>query len=254
MTAPLWAPDQGWREVQMVAFDEDLQDQPRTLQRADEGCPEHSDSVPWNSFSEAEPPYYFVRQPLRPKRLIDSLGWHVCRTKLPPNFFPTVPEGHKHRVTTPGTLGKSRGPPQNPAETPQNPRRDPAEPSERPPQSPLRGEFPRRASRRVVPLGWWPSGTFEFFEFDTTKSLKNAEKSKKNEFPRASATQSGPQISGGPKRGHLKGGYLTMGFRTAIRTWHVDFALKLTLDTSILTALSTSIPQGKGRLDRESAA
>ena len=67
---------------------------------------------------------------------------------------PTVPEGHKHRVTTPGTLGKSRGPPQNPAETPHNPRRDPAEPSERPPQSPLRGEFPRRASRRVVPLGW----------------------------------------------------------------------------------------------------
>ena len=67
---------------------------------------------------------------------------------------PKVPEGHKHRVTTPGTLGKSRGPPQNPAETPRNPRRDPAEPSERPPQSPLRGKFPRRASRRVVPLGW----------------------------------------------------------------------------------------------------
>ena len=54
----------------------------------------------------------------------------------------------------PKTLGKSRGPPQNPAETPQNPRRDPAEPSETPPQSPLRGKFPRRASRRVVPLGW----------------------------------------------------------------------------------------------------
>ena len=30
----------------------------------------------------------------------------------------------------------------------------PAEPSERPAQSPLRGKFPRRASRRVVPLGW----------------------------------------------------------------------------------------------------
>ena len=67
---------------------------------------------------------------------------------------PAVPEGQKHRVTTPETLGKSRGPPQSPAETPQNPRRDPAEPSERPPQSPLRGKFPRRASRRVVPLGW----------------------------------------------------------------------------------------------------
>ena len=54
----------------------------------------------------------------------------------------------------PKTLGKSRGPAQSPAETPQNPRRDPAEPSERPPQSPLRRKFPRRASRRVVPLGW----------------------------------------------------------------------------------------------------
>ena len=54
----------------------------------------------------------------------------------------------------PKNLGKSRGPPQNPAETPQNPRRDPAEPSERTPQSPLRGKFPQRASRRVVPLGW----------------------------------------------------------------------------------------------------
>ena len=63
----------------------------------------------------------------------------------------------------PENLRKSHGPPQNPAETPQNPRRDPAEPSERPPQSPLRGKFPRRASRRVVPLGWWPSGTFRTF-------------------------------------------------------------------------------------------
>ena len=61
----------------------------------------------------------------------------------------------------PKNLGKSRAPPQNPAETPQNPRRGPAEPSERPPQSPLRGKFPRRASRRVVPLGWWPSGTLK---------------------------------------------------------------------------------------------
>ena len=49
----------------------------------------------------------------------------------------------------PKTLGKSRAPPQNSAETPQNPRRDPAEPSQRPPRSPLRGKFPRRASRRV---------------------------------------------------------------------------------------------------------
>ena len=64
---------------------------------------------------------------------------------------PTVPEGHEHRVTTPETLGKPRLPPQNPAETPQSPRRDPAEPSQRPAQSPLRGKFPRRALRRVVP-------------------------------------------------------------------------------------------------------
>ena len=39
----------------------------------------------------------------------------------------------------PKTLEKSRGALQSPAETPQNP---------------LRGKFPRRASRRVVPLGW----------------------------------------------------------------------------------------------------
>ena len=44
---------------------------------------------------------------------------------------PTVPQGHRDRVTT---LRKSRGPPQNPAE----PRRDPAEPSKRTPQRPLR--------------------------------------------------------------------------------------------------------------------
>ena len=67
------------------------------------------------------------------------------------------------RVTSIGSLPPEPSenpadPPQNPAETPQNPRRDPAEPSQRPPQSPLRGQFPRRASRRVVPLGWWPSG------------------------------------------------------------------------------------------------
>ena len=66
----------------------------------------------------------------------------------------TVPEGHKHRVTTPENPRNITRTPQNPAETPQNPRRDPAEPSERPPQSPLRGKFPRRASRRVVPPEW----------------------------------------------------------------------------------------------------
>ena len=40
-------------------------------------------------------------------------------------LFPTVPEGHKHRVTTPENPRKI---PRAPAE----PRRDPAEPSERP--------------------------------------------------------------------------------------------------------------------------
>ena len=44
-----------------------------------------------------------------------------------------------------------------------------------------------------------------------------------------------------------------MGFRTAIRTQHVDSAVKFALNTSILTALSRAIPQGKRRLDREGA-
>ena len=68
----------------------------------------------------------------------------------------------------------TRTPAEPRGETPQNPRRDPAERSERPPQSPLRGKLPRRASRRVVPLGWWPSGTLEsgqtlwtFYESDS---------------------------------------------------------------------------------------
>ena len=45
-----------------------------------------------------------------------------------------------------------------------------------------------------------------------------------------------------------------MGFRTEIRTQHVDFALRFALDTSILTALSKAIPQEKRCLDKESAA
>ena len=59
--------------------------------------------------------------------------------------------------------------------------------------------------------------------------------------------------SGGPKGGHLKGGHLKMGFRSAVRTWKWDFALQFALDTSILTALSKAIPQGKHRLDRKGA-
>ena len=68
------------------------------------------------------------------------------------------PQGHKGSVTT---LGKSHGPPQTPAE----PHGDPAETLEETrayaPENPLRGKFPRRASRRVVPLEWRPSGTLK---------------------------------------------------------------------------------------------
>ena len=44
-----------------------------------------------------------------------------------------------------------------------------------------------------------------------------------------------------------------MGFQTEGRTWTWDFALQFALDTSILTALSKGIPQGKCGLDREGA-
>ena len=51
----------------------------------------------------------------------------------------------------------------------------------------------------------------------------------------------------------LKGGHLKMGFRSEVRTRKWDFALQFALDTSILTALSKEIPQGRRRLDREGA-
>ena len=85
--------------------------------------------------SRAPKPGVTVPHPSKTLHTLGVSNWQVV--------FPKVPEGHKHRVTTPRTLGKSCGPPQTPAETPQNPRRDPAEPSERPPQSPRRD--PRRA-------------------------------------------------------------------------------------------------------------
>ena len=44
-----------------------------------------------------------------------------------------------------------------------------------------------------------------------------------------------------------------MGVRTAVRTREWDFALQFALDTSILTALSKGIPQGRRSLDREGA-
>ena len=61
-----------------------------------------------------------------------------------------VPQGHKDRVTT---LGKSRGP----RRATRRPHRTPAEV----PENPLRGEFPRRAPRRVVPLAWWTLRNFK---------------------------------------------------------------------------------------------
>ena len=63
----------------------------------------------------------------------------------------------------------------------------------------------------------------------------------------------GPCNSGGLKGDILKGGQLKMGFHTEICTQHVDFALKFALDMSSLTAFSKANPQGKHRLDRESA-
>ena len=44
-----------------------------------------------------------------------------------------------------------------------------------------------------------------------------------------------------------------MGFQSKVRTRKWDFALQFALGTSILTALSKAIPQGKRRLDREGA-
>ena len=40
-----------------------------------------------------------------------------------------------------------------------------------------------------------------------------------------------------------------MGFRSEVRTSKWDFALQFALDTSILTALSKGIPQGRRRLE-----
>ena len=68
----------------------------------------------------------------------------------------------------------------------------PAEPSERPPQSPLRGKFPRRASRRVVPLGWWPSGTFRFAnsqQSERKQTQTNADKCKQTQRRKRKQTQ-----------------------------------------------------------------
>ena len=66
------------------------------------------------------------------RALVEFLSCIVCI-----RCDPTVPEGHKHRVSTPGKPQKIL---RTPAEPPQRPRRTlretPAEPSERPTQSP----------------------------------------------------------------------------------------------------------------------
>ena len=54
---------------------------------------------------------------------------------------PAVPEGHKHRVATPGN-------PRKIPRTPADPRRDPAEPSERPRRA--LGETPAEPSERLI--------------------------------------------------------------------------------------------------------
>ena len=96
------------------------------------------------------------QNPVRNK--VSLLGQKRCRTKSPQKFLrffssnfapknapkfpriyrgfscfvsPTVPQGHKHRVTT---LGRSCGTPPEPRKAPQSP----AEPSKRPPQKALR--------------------------------------------------------------------------------------------------------------------
>ena len=93
-------------------------------------------------------PVRFSRIDLRGR---SNLVWAPCRDRS--SIFvssgvlvPTVPQGQKDRGTT---LGESRGPPQRPAEPRGTLEEAPAEA----PKNPLRGKFPRRASRRVVPPG-----------------------------------------------------------------------------------------------------
>ena len=49
--------------------------------------------------------------------------------------------------------------PQKIPSTPAEPRRTLEETPAEGPENSMRGKLPRKASRRVVPLGWWPSGT-----------------------------------------------------------------------------------------------
>ena len=99
-----------------------------------------------------------ARTPRAPVSFRGRFPWervrpYVCFSAQVPLSAPTVPEGHKHRVTTPENPRKISRTPAEPRRAPQNPRRDPRRTLGETPQSPLRGKFPRRASRRVVPLG-----------------------------------------------------------------------------------------------------
>ena len=67
-------------------------------------------------------------------------------------------------ILPPRNLGKSHGPSQNLAEPRRTLEETSAEASKNPSQRPIS----RRAPQRVVPLGWWPSGTLE-----TTPFLNN---------------------------------------------------------------------------------
>ena len=83
----------------------------------------------------------------RPQKLVSGLSTYVLfdgflrRQLFKLSLCPTVPEGHKHRVTTPENPRKI---PRTPAE----PRRDPAEPSERPRRA--RGETPAEPFERQI--------------------------------------------------------------------------------------------------------
>ena len=96
------------------------------------------------------------RDPFRTKNstALEAVVFYYCCRFL--NYLYGFPASSQKiqqfpRVTSigslpPKNLGKSRRPPQSPAEPSERPRRAP--------QSPLRGKFARRASWRVVPLGW----------------------------------------------------------------------------------------------------
>ena len=105
-----------------------------------------------NRFRVPELNPFFLRIAPWGAKKCESQVWDDSRESLARCENPTVPEGHKHRVTTPETLGKS---PADPRRAPQRPRRtlgrDPAEPSERPPEP-----FERQISSESLAEGCAP--------------------------------------------------------------------------------------------------